>query len=227
MRKSIALVLALLVASCAGLDIPPEGHPDTSGSDWRPLFDATLSDAIDEAGVWAVEDGLLTPSEDEVLWTSDMYDDYILDLEFRFEEGANSGVFIHADIDDYIASSIEIQIADDSAEQWASAPATWHAGAIFGHNPPTHSAIGAPGEWNRMTITTRDHMVWVTLNGDRVNEMDMRQWTSATTNPDGSDIPEWLSRPVADLGRQGHIGLQGKHAGVPIWFRSIRIRTIE
>ena len=41
----------------------------------------------------------------------------------------------------------------------------------------------------------------------------VRKWTSAKTNPDGSDIPRWLSRPVAELPTHGRIGLQGKHAG--------------
>jgi hypothetical protein len=54
--------------------------------------------------------------------------------------------------------------------------------------------------------------------------MDMSQWTSAKKNPDGSKIPSWLSRPVAELAPKGYIGLQGKHAGAPIFFRNIRIK---
>jgi hypothetical protein len=56
--------------------------------------------------------------------------------------------------------------------------------------------------------------------------MDMSMWTSATTNPDGSEIPAWLSRPKAELETKGRIGFQGKHAGAPIYFRNIRIRPI-
>lgn len=49
----------------------------------------------------------------------------------------------------------------------------------------------------------------------------------AKKNPDGSDIPSWLNKPVADLEPNGHIGLQGKHAGAPIYFRKIRIKSLE
>ncbi len=45
-------------------------------------------------------------------------------------------------------------------------------------------------------------------------------------NPDGSDIPEWLSKPAASLPLEGHIGLQGKHAGAPIYFRNIKIKEL-
>jgi hypothetical protein len=57
--------------------------------------------------------------------------------------------------------------------------------------------------------------------------MDMSLWTSAKTNPDGSEIPSWLSTPFAELPTQGRIGFQGKHAGAPIWFRNIRIRELK
>lgn len=228
MKTSLVLCTILLLTGCARLEIPPRSHPDTAGAAWQPLFDPSLSNAIDEARVWSVDgDDVLTSDEDELLWTSQTYDDFILDLEFRNEAGTNSGVFLHADLDDYVASSIEVQIADDFSEPWSSAPATWQSGAIFGHSPPARSAVRPPGAWNRMTITTRGDMVWVLLNGELVNEMDMSRWTSATINPDGSEIPEWLNRPVAEIPRQGHIGLQGKHAGAPIYFRNIRIREIR
>ena len=64
-----------------------------------------------------------------------------------------------------------------------------------------------------MTITCKGKMIYVMLNGEPVTEMDMSKWTSAKKNPDGSDIPPWLSKPMAELPTKGHIGLQGKHAG--------------
>jgi len=81
-----------------------------------------------------------------------------------------------------------------------------------------------PGEWNRFTITCAGKRITVVLNGETVTDMDMSLWTSAKTNPDGSEIPAWLSRPKAELATIGRIGFQGKHAGAPIYFRNIRIR---
>ncbi|MCD4727769.1 MAG: DUF1080 domain-containing protein, partial [Pirellulales bacterium] len=60
-----------------------------------------------------------------------------------------------------------------------------------------------------------------------VTEMDMRKWTSATKNPDGSDIPKWLGKSLAERPTKGHVGLQGKHAGAPIYFRNIKIKKLD
>lgn len=55
--------------------------------------------------------------------------------------------------------------------------------------------------------------------------VDWIQFTSPTKNPDGTDVPEWLAkRSLSSLATRGRIGLQGKHAGAPIWFRNVRIR---
>ena len=201
-------------------------HPDTSG--WENLFTADLSNAVKPEGVWTVSDGVLTASEDQAIWTTRDYDNFILDLEFKTAPGTNSGVVVCcSDTKDWIPNSVEIQIADDYAEEWAKQPATWHCGAIFGHLAPTKSMVKKPGEWNRFTVTRRDKKIDVVLNGELVTSMDMSLWTSAKTNPDGSEIPAWLSKPVASLPTKGKIGLQGKHAGAPIWFRNIKIRELE
>jgi hypothetical protein len=87
--------------------------------------------------------------------------------------------------------------------------------------------VKKPGEWNRMTVTCKGKIISVTLNGEEVSVMDMAKWTSAKTNPDGSKIPEWLSKPKAELPLKGRIGLQGKHAGAPACFRNIKIKELK
>lgn len=224
------LALTLMVTIAAGCveksSIPPAGHPDSGG--WPDLFKADLSDAVYPAGIWSFEDGVLTATEDQAIWTLKDYDDFILDLEFMTAPGTNSGVIVYcSDMDNWIPNSVEIQIADDFAEQWSSAPPTWHCGAVFGHLAPTKSMVKKSGEWNRYTITCVDHKIYVMLNGELVTELDMTLWTSAETNPDGSEIPSWLSKPLAELATHGHIGFQGKHAGAPIYFRSLKIKELE
>ena len=44
---------------------------------------------------------------------------------------------------------------------------------------------------------------------------------------DGRKIPEWLSKPKAELPLKGRIGLQGRHAGAPAYFRNIKIRELK
>lgn len=226
---ALAVVIGLVtwgIQSPAEETGPTKGHPDSS--QWQDLFAADLSDAIAPEGVWSFKDGVLTATEDQCIWTKDQYTDFILDLEFKNAEGTNSGVVVRcSDLKNWIPNSVEIQICDDFSEKWAKMPATWHCGAIFGHLAPSKSTVKKPGEWNRMTITCKGPIIEVVLNGELVTRMDMRKWTSAKTNPDGSEIPAWLSRPLAELPLKGHIGLQGKHADAPIYFRNIKIKRLE
>ena len=201
-------------------------HPNVSN--WENLFAADFSNAILTQGVWTSEDGVLTASKDQAIWTKKDYDNFVLDLEFKTASGTNSGVVVYcSDMKNWIPNSVEIQIADDFAEKWAKSPATWHCGAIFGHLAPSKSMVKKPGQWNRFTVTCVDQQIDVALNGERITSMDMSLWTSAKTNPDGSEIPPWLNKPLSKHLTKGRIGLQGKHAGVPIWFRNIKIRELQ
>jgi len=230
MKKTLVLGMLgsiLLLSSCSqNLSIPPKAHPKVS--QWQDLFAPDLSNAEFREGVWTFKDGVLTASEDQVIWAKKDYNNFVIDLEFKTAEGTNSGVIVYCtDTQNWIPNSVEVQIADDYAEQWAKSPKTWQCAAIFGHLPASKSMVKKPGRWNRMTVACKDKMIYVVLNGELVTEMDMALWTSAKTNPDGSEIPSWLSTPFAELPTHGRVGLQGKHAGAPIYFRNMKIREID
>jgi hypothetical protein len=195
-------------------------------SGFVPLFEKDLSNAIYPQGIWTY-DSVLTASADQCIWTENIYDDFILDLEFKNSEGTNSGVIVHCnDIKNWIPNSVEIQIADDYSEEWANADKKWQCGAIFGHLEPRESMVKKPGEWNTMRIACKDNTIHVVLNGSLVAEMNLKLWKSAKINPDGSEIPSWLSTAKAELPTRGHIGFQGKHAGASVWFRNIQIKEL-
>ncbi len=229
--KSIALLLLTLhLGLCTTVRaddaLPLKAHPDSSS--WENLFAPDLSNATFPKDVWFMEDGALTASQDQNIWTRKEYGDFILDLEFKPGEAANSGVVIHcSDLKDWIPNSIEIQILDDAAPKWATAAPTWRCGGLFGRLAPAKSAVKKAGEWNRMTVACKGPMIYVLLNGELVTEADVRKWTDAKKNPDGSDIPSWLNKPMAGLATKGLIGLQGKHGGAPIWFRNVRIKPLD
>ena len=202
-------------------------HP-TNTDDYQNLFKADLSDATFKQGVWTSTKGVLTASEDEAIWSNKEYKNFKIDLEFKTAAGTNSGVIVYCtDEKNWIPNSVEIQIADDYAKEWAESPKTWQCGAIFGHLAPTKSLVKKAGEWNRMTITCKGKKIKVGLNDEVVTKMDMDLWTSATKNPDGSEIPAWLSTPINKLATHGFIGLQGKHAGAPIYFRNVKIKELK
>ena len=217
--------VAFLLASKMNAQDSAYINPDTNGAGWTNLFKSDLSDALFAAGVWSSTNGELTATKDESIWSAKAYDDFVLDLEFKTADGTNSGVIVHAsDMKEWIPHSVEIQIADDYSKEWSKAPATWQCAAVFGHQAATKRTVKQPGEWNRYTITCKGRKIWIALNGELVNSFDMSLYTSAKTNPDGSEIPAWLSNPLASLPLHGNIGLQGKHAGAPIWFRNVKIK---
>lgn len=220
-------VLCLSTAALVAQEVPPQSHPESQ--EWTPLFAADLSNASYPAGVWTFEDGVLTASKDECIWTKAEYDDFVLDLEFKTASGTNSGVIVHcSDVENWIPNAIEIQIADDYAEKWATSPPSWQCGAVFGRQPATKRTVKKPDEWNRLSITCQGPMIYVMLNGALVNEMDMRTYTDSKKNPDGTVPPPWIQgKPLAEWETKGHIGLQGKHAGAPIFFRNLKIKPIE
>jgi hypothetical protein len=129
---AVGFLVLVSAAFVAGGGPAAQLHPDTR--DWPALFAPDLSDAEFPEGVWTVEDGILTASEDQVLWTKRDYENFILDLEFKTAPGTNSGVIVYCtDVVEWIPNSVEIQIADDTAEEWAR-PSTWRA-APFGASP--------------------------------------------------------------------------------------------
>ncbi|MFT5854553.1 MAG: hypothetical protein ACI8XO_001797 [Verrucomicrobiales bacterium] len=226
--KNITTILILATAFTFAGDEKPSTHPDTKRDGWNPLFDKELSNANYPEGVWTRdEDGVLTASKDEALWSEKKYHDFVLDLEFKTDKDTNSGIIVHcSDTKNWIPNSVEIQIADDHGK-WKDADRTWRCAAIFGRLAAKDAKVKKPGEWNRYTVTCKGKMIYVVLNGELVTEMDMAKWTDPKKNPDGTDIPSWLSKAAATLPLEGYIGFQGKHAGAPIYFRNIRIKELK
>ncbi|MFV0269721.1 MAG: DUF1080 domain-containing protein [Draconibacterium sp.] len=213
--KSIVVLFALgLLCSC---------QPKS-----QSLFNDDLSNVLDANGVWSVQEGVLTASEDACIFTNVEYEDFVIDLEFKNETGTNSGVIVYCtDRENWIPNSVEVQISDDQHFKDKGWNPTFMCGGIFGHLAPSSSLVKQPGEWNHMNIRCEGQQITVTLNGEVSADMNMALWTSGTKNPDGTDIPSWLPKPFAELPTKGYIGFQGKHGEANIYFRNIKISPIK
>ena len=108
---------------------------------------------------WVVENGVLTLKREmdgkehnaDYLWTQEEYDDFILDLEFKIPERANSGIFIRtSDLKDPVYTGIEVQVANSYGRK------TWSkgncAGAIYDCLAPTKNAVKKPGEDRKSVV---------------------------------------------------------------------------
>lgn len=223
---AVSACIAITNTAYAADELPLKAHPESKN--WQNLFADDLSDAIYPKDIWSVKDGELTATQDQCIWTRNQYENFVLDLEFKMGDAANSGVIVYcSDTKNWIPNSVEIQILDDFHEKWSKVAKTWTCGGLFGHLAPSKQAVKKAGEWNRMTVTCKGPMIHVLLNGELVTSADIKKWTDAKKNPDGSGIPPWLSKPMAELATKGHIGLQGKHGGAPIYFRNMKIKQLE
>lgn len=219
---AVLLAASLLVPAVA-FAAPP------ATPDWQPLFGNNLADAQYSKQAWTQHDGVLEAHKDQTIWTTKEYKNFVVDLDFKNAQGTNSGVVVYcSDRKNWIPNSIEVQILDDYSDHWAKVDPDWKCASIFGHKPPTKQTVKHAGEWNHMTVTCRGPIISVELNGEKVNEVDLRQYTNAKKNLDGTPVPPWLAKkPLSQQKNVGYIGLQGKHGQSPVYFRNMRIRDLD
>lgn len=208
-------------------------HPNSKDKDWQKIIGISwgkkLTDLGDfEDGVWHFNNFTLTADKDSAFWLKKEYENFVLDFEYKLDPAANSGVVIYcSDKKNWIPNSIEIQLLDDYADQWCKDPAYKKNAGIYGHLAPKVQNVKKAGEWNRMTIWAEGKHIRAVNNGELVIDTDISAWTSAKTNPDGTPIPPWLSKPLAELPTKGFIGFQGKHGNARPYFRNVRIKEIK
>ena len=219
------MVAAGLLAAMTAWALPADGlHPNSDA--WHALFAQDLSNAEDTKGVWFRDaDGNLTASKDVLLFSKAEYGPFVLDLEFKFDPGANSGVYIYAsDLKNLVPNKIEVQLMDDPAPCWKNCTPYQRTAALYGHCKPKTEALKPTGEWNRMTIFALGQKIRIVLNGVEVIDENLSAHASNKINPDGSKVPPLHTKPWAEIATRGRIGLQGKHQGASTYFRNIRVR---
>ncbi len=106
---------------------------------------------------WKVENGILRSAKSGANLVSEQtFTDFKLHVEFRYEKGSNSGV--------YLRGRYEVQIADDKGKQ----PWKGYLGAIYGFLTPSEMVAKEPGEWQTYDITLVGRMVTIVANGKTI-----------------------------------------------------------
>ncbi|MCD6392694.1 MAG: DUF1080 domain-containing protein [Planctomycetes bacterium] len=187
---------------------------------WQDVLVPDLSNCTFNKGSWTVEEGVLTRHGKGDIWTKDKYGDFVLDLEFKVAPQTNSGVFIRtADIKQWLHTGIEIQIHDS----FGAEPDKHSCGAVYDCLAPAKNAVRKAGEWNLLTIAAFDNRIFITMNNERIINMDLDKWTEAHKNPD--DTKNKFNIAYKDMARSGVFGFQDH--GHPVWYRNIRVRKVD
>jgi hypothetical protein len=108
---------------------------------------------------WMVDNGVLTSQQGgSNIITDQTFTDFKLHVEFRYGEGANSGV--------YLRGRYEVQIADPKSGE--PEPINNGFSAIYGVVPPIKLMAKDAGEWQTYDITLIGRLVTVVANGETV-----------------------------------------------------------
>lgn len=222
-------VAAAVSFGCAGAQEPMNTLTDAEREEgWRLLFDgSTLTGwrgyGMNEMpGGWAVEDGTLTRvgSGGDII-TDEQFTDFELSLEWRVEEGGNSGVFYRAaEGEEWIYHSApEMQVLDD-ANHADGQNAITSAGSNYALHPAPRGVVRAAGQWNSARVVVQGSHVEHWMNDTKVVEYELGSddWKQRVAN---SKFVEW---PAYGTAARGHIGLQDH--GDWVAFRNIRIREL-
>lgn len=189
---------------------------------WKLLWDGKTtagwkghkSDGFPPQG-WRIEDGILSviPSGGAEsanggdIVTEKEYENFILETDFLFTEGANSGIkyFVNTSLNAGAGSAIgcEFQILDDQKHPDARMGVKGNrtVGSLYDlitadgktFNPflPTVKYVNGPGQWNRARIVVSGNKVEHWLNGIKVVEYERgtQQWRALVAYSKYKDWP--------------------------------------
>lgn len=190
---------------------------------WIHLFDGTNFDAwqMTKPDGWIIEDGAVSLSTGGAIWTKERFGDFELDLEFKVSPECNSGIFFRTgSLKDPVQTGIEMQVLDSGGKP---NPDKHDCGAMYDLLEPGSNQMKSAGEWNHVTITCRDNLIAVVMNGTQIIDMDVDKWTASRKNPDGSENK--FKKALKDFPRDGYIGLQDH--GHPVWYRNVKIKRVR
>ena len=232
-RNESLLCLATMVFVCVSQGMSAE---EPKSPEWEPLFDGKTLDGwqvLEGKGKFFVEDGAIVGEtaagvKGSYLCTKDSYEDFVLELEFKIDEGLNSGVHIRSDVHEketttlYLSGKLQLvartfdagqvygyQIEIDTSDRaWTGG--LYEAGRrgwlqTLEYNEPAREAF-KQGEWNKFRIQAAQDSVKTWLNG-----------VPATDTRDA-----WC--------RSGLIGFQlhgSKDSGKQVRWRNIRIHKLN
>jgi hypothetical protein len=206
-------LLTLLPAAVVFGDDKEEG--------FTKLFDGKTLDGWegDKKG-YTVEDGVIKVKKEGSgnLYTAKEYGDFEIRFEFKLTPGANNGLGIRTPKNvDAAYHGMEIQILDDTADQYKNlAPYQYH-GSIYGVVPCKKGHQKPVGEWNSETVIAKGKHVTVILNGETIVDADIEK--ASTPNTLDKQNHPGLKNDKGYIGFCGH--------GSELEFRNIRIKELK
>jgi hypothetical protein len=194
---------------------PPKGW---TVREWNDLAKPAPKEAV-----WTVKDGVLTSGSRRGNWlvSEKEYGDFILEFEIELAERGNSGVALRAPMKgDPAFDGMELQVADYRYNTGAKDSEL--TGGIYRAIAPMKQ-VYKPTAWNRFRIELAGPRLKATVNGEVVQNVDLREQSQTVLRHDGKAAP-----PVKDRPRVGRLGFQNlsRDDGV-VTIRNARIKVLK
>ncbi len=211
---------------------------------WKLLFDGEsvehwkgyCKDSFPSSG-WKVVDGKLQvigSGKGEAghggdIITKNKYENFEFSVEWKVEEGGNSGIFYLAqekcgeDGQPIWKSAPEMQILDNDKHPDAKLGENGNrqAGALYDLIPAEPQTFKGANKWNKAKVMVYQGTVVHYLNGEKVLEYHLwtDDWKEMVKDSKFKKYDDFLN-PA----KEGHIGLQDH--GNNVWFRNIKIKEL-
>lgn len=204
---------------CVATCVVQAQKKDTS---WRPLFngkDLSGWKLINGKAPYSVENGMIVgttiaDSPNSFLATEELFGDFILELEFKMDDGTNSGIQFRSESKpDYLDGRVfgyQLDI-DPTSRKWC--------GGIYDES---RRQWLYPLEYNLPAKSAYRNVAWNTVRIEAIGNT-MRTWING--------IP--CAHVVDDMTPKGFIALQvhsigkAEEPGKKVWFKNIRIKTVN
>ncbi|MFK7937633.1 MAG: family 16 glycoside hydrolase [Saprospiraceae bacterium] len=210
---------------------------------WKLLFDGETTagwknynkDGIGAA--WKVKDGILyldtsnkgTGKDDWQagggdIMTTEPYEDYILELEWKIGNCGNSGIIFNVhEVEgfEYVwQTGPEMQILDNTCHPDAKI-VTHRAGDLYDMIETSLANVKPAGQWNKIRLVNNGNKMEHWQNGRKVVEYELlgEEWKAMVAKSKFNGWEKWGETSG------GHIALQDH--GDPVFFRNIKIKPLS
>lgn len=209
---------------------------------WRLLWDGKTTEGWKGAKIetfpekgWTIEDGLLKvlksggaeSANGGDIVTTRKYKNFILSVDFKITEGANSGIkyFVNPDLNKGEGSAIgcEFQILDDEKHPDAKLGVKGNrkAGSLYDLIPAPEKKPFKKGEFNRAVIIVKGNHVEHWLNGEKLLEYERnnQMWNALVAYSKYRNWPDFGNAEKGNILLQDH--------GDEVWFKNIKIKPLR
>ena len=209
---------------------------------WKLLWDGKTTEGWKGARIstfpskgWVIENGILkvlksgggeSTNGGDIVTTS-KYKNFILKVDFKITEGANSGIkyFVNPDLNKGEGSAIgcEFQILDDEKHPDAKLGVKGNRtlGSLYDLIPASADKPFIKSGFNTATVVVIDNKVQHWLNGVKIVEYERnnQMWNALVAYSKYANWPNFGNAPEGNILLQDH--------GDEVWFKNVKIKELK